>query len=601
MKNSKKYTQFIVSLFLMVFPLLLQAQINLGSGCNNNPDYTILQSSGTLYDSGGSAGQYTNNQLYRYTICNPDGCPMTISGTYDLENGYDFLEIVDGQNIYDGTSSGLAPNTILSSIYSGRYVRAKYTGGPGTIAGFTSTNNCITVLFKSDASVVDNGFQLNWASTCGTNGANPGDGLNGAGTYPNNGSGPSYDYCGTPYILNNTLGLDGTAAGPPATFNNVNATSGAGVGTNGCDPLATSVTGQSTLETTVYFQYCTDSNPGRFIDLGIDNGSGGAACAGYTIYQHANDGDGSGCILSTGFTKVTEGSGALTANATLPANTCWTIVADGLAGAECNFRAWFRVSELRCESTVNLIAPSAVCSGTPITWTAGTGCNITGTAGNGEVLDVFVYAPGGVPSFAPSGFENSLNVSSPTETFGSGTNDPQGIDDKNPTLVNVAYDRRCNSLPTAAALTNNTCSVRKVTYFAIIFDYGLDTDGDGRAEYDPLCGVKRYDVTIYPAAPTVTVVPGTCTTPSAAYLQVGSTTCDIDYGTIATALPCGTGNNTVTYNYEWTPAELAFLLTGNVANTTCYTSLSGAVTSTCAQQACPVICTPGLPDLITCP
>lgn len=479
-------------------------------------------------------------------------------------------------------------------------MKAKYTNS-GTITPFTTTNPCITVVFRSDASVVDNGFLINWTSACTGNSPNPGDGLNPVGTNVNNGSGPTYDYCGSPAIINPNLGIDALATGSPLTYNNVNSTAGAGVGTNGCDPLATSVTGQSTLETTTYFQYCTGSEPGVFVDLGIDNGSGGSPCVGYTIFQHSNDGDGSGCILTSGFTKVTEGTGALTPGTVLPANTCWTFIADGLAGAECNFRVWFRVSSRVCESSVNWVSPASVCSGQNITWTAGAGCIIPGTAGSSEVVDMFVYSPGGVPSLAPTGFESSINFSSPTETFGSGGNDPQGLDDKNPTLVNVDYDLTCTNLPSFAGITNNTCSPRKVSFFAFVFDYGLDSDSDGRAEYDPLCGIKRYDVTIYPASPTVTVVPGNCTTPSAAYLQVSSTTCDIDYGTPASSTPCGTGINTNNFTYEWTAAEIAQLLTGDPANTACYTTRTGAVTSSCPAQPCPVICTPGFPDLSPCP
>ena len=75
MKMKTKILVFF--LFTMISAAdILMAQITMGSGCAGNPDYTILQSSGSLQDSGGggyTGGAYTNNQLYRYTICNPDG------------------------------------------------------------------------------------------------------------------------------------------------------------------------------------------------------------------------------------------------------------------------------------------------------------------------------------------------------------------------------------------------------------------------------------------------------------------------------------------------------------------------------------------------
>lgn len=106
--------------------------------------------SGTIYDSGGSLGKYSNNESSTITIAPPGANNITLTfPQFDIEPGdngtcnFDYLEIFDGSDI-NATSLGKFCNT---------------TGNPGTV---TSTGGAITIRFYSDAGLALNGFQANW-------------------------------------------------------------------------------------------------------------------------------------------------------------------------------------------------------------------------------------------------------------------------------------------------------------------------------------------------------------------------------------------------------------------------------------------------------
>jgi len=106
---------------------------------------TITVCSGNFFDSGGSGSSYSNNENYSMTFCSSNGNPIELSfNSFDVEaNGscsYDGLTIYNGSNA-SATSFG---------TFCG-------TNSPGTIT--SSNNNCLHVVFYSDGSVVEPGWE----------------------------------------------------------------------------------------------------------------------------------------------------------------------------------------------------------------------------------------------------------------------------------------------------------------------------------------------------------------------------------------------------------------------------------------------------------
>ncbi|MGV3609861.1 MAG: CUB domain-containing protein [Fluviicola sp.] len=102
---------------------------------------------GTFNDSGGSGGNYTDNQNFTYTIC-PSTAGQSVQVTFtsfNTESGWDYLYIYDG-------------NTVGSPLIG------TYTGGtsPGTIVS-SNANGCLTFRFTSDGSVNYAGWTANIA------------------------------------------------------------------------------------------------------------------------------------------------------------------------------------------------------------------------------------------------------------------------------------------------------------------------------------------------------------------------------------------------------------------------------------------------------
>ena len=106
-----------------------------------NNSYTV--SSGSIYDHGGSAGNYNNN-ANGYSVIYPivSSNKIQITGSYVTEQNFDFLYI------YNGIGTG---GTLL---FSG--------SGSGTLPPLTSTDasGALTIKFTSDVSVVYSGFNI---------------------------------------------------------------------------------------------------------------------------------------------------------------------------------------------------------------------------------------------------------------------------------------------------------------------------------------------------------------------------------------------------------------------------------------------------------
>jgi hypothetical protein len=104
---------------------------------------TVLQVVGSnFYDSGGSAAQYTNNELSTYTFCPPVGQVITLTfSSFNVEANFDFLTVFDG------------PNIISPSL-------GTYTGAasPGTFTATLGNGGCLTVRWTSDFSIVNSGW-----------------------------------------------------------------------------------------------------------------------------------------------------------------------------------------------------------------------------------------------------------------------------------------------------------------------------------------------------------------------------------------------------------------------------------------------------------
>lgn len=114
---------------------------NLGSGNWNT-------CTGTIYDSGGSGGDYSISESIVETYCSDAGnCIEVFFSSFSTESGYDDLTIYDGPNTsstaigtYDGTS--LAGQTITSS--SGCLTFEFNSDGSVTYPGWEASISCVT-------------------------------------------------------------------------------------------------------------------------------------------------------------------------------------------------------------------------------------------------------------------------------------------------------------------------------------------------------------------------------------------------------------------------------------------------------------------------
>ncbi len=113
-------------------------------------DVTFTAScTGTLYDSGGSDGDYSNNESPTgtnsiLTICPQDffQCLFLTVEEYNIENGFDNLTFYAG----DDTNAPIITNLT----------------GVGSQFQLQSSTPCITIGFTSDGSVTNPGFEITW-------------------------------------------------------------------------------------------------------------------------------------------------------------------------------------------------------------------------------------------------------------------------------------------------------------------------------------------------------------------------------------------------------------------------------------------------------
>jgi len=113
---------------------------------NNNPNITSLTTtSGSVFDSGGATGNYSNDERELFLIEPAGATSVTLSfAVFDLENNWDYMYI------YDGNTTD-AP---LIGIFTGNT-------NPTTIS---SSGGSILLDFRSDCATTAPGWDLSWTS-----------------------------------------------------------------------------------------------------------------------------------------------------------------------------------------------------------------------------------------------------------------------------------------------------------------------------------------------------------------------------------------------------------------------------------------------------
>ena len=112
---------------------------------NNTSEITYTSANGTLYDSGGSTGNYGNDERKIWVIKPADANSVTLNfQSFNVENTWDYLYIYDGDNVF-------APRI------------GRYTGinSPGIVS---STGGAITVEFRSECATNLSGWKATWTA-----------------------------------------------------------------------------------------------------------------------------------------------------------------------------------------------------------------------------------------------------------------------------------------------------------------------------------------------------------------------------------------------------------------------------------------------------
>ncbi|PWL32939.1 MAG: hypothetical protein DCO96_00890 [Fluviicola sp. XM-24bin1] len=113
---------------------------------NDNINYTTVSTtSGTLYDSGGSTGTYTDDERLFWLIQPPNTDYITLDFTlFDIELDWDYLFVYDGDSINDP-------------------LIGQFTGT--TIPQITSTGGSLLLEFRSDCATTAPGWEANYVAT----------------------------------------------------------------------------------------------------------------------------------------------------------------------------------------------------------------------------------------------------------------------------------------------------------------------------------------------------------------------------------------------------------------------------------------------------
>ncbi|MFM2136581.1 MAG: hypothetical protein RL021_1981 [Bacteroidota bacterium] len=133
---------------LAVVTLLLAGQAAKAQGTYticSIPGNATTDSTGTLYDTGGPTGQYQNNE--NCTLLVQPSCAVSITlvfQSFATEANFDFFRV------YDGTT-----------VAAPQLLNANGTTLPGPV---TCTSGSMLIIWRSDVSIVNDGFQCSWSS-----------------------------------------------------------------------------------------------------------------------------------------------------------------------------------------------------------------------------------------------------------------------------------------------------------------------------------------------------------------------------------------------------------------------------------------------------
>ncbi len=141
MKNNKIMKKIVLLVSFALLYSVAFSQTYLMNASTNGT--TINTCSGTLYDSGGANGNYSNNENYYLTICSsiPGGHVQLTFTQFQLESStFDWMTIYDGPNQFSPVLVNQQGSTSLLN------------------QTVTATGSCLTIWFRTDGSVTYAGF-----------------------------------------------------------------------------------------------------------------------------------------------------------------------------------------------------------------------------------------------------------------------------------------------------------------------------------------------------------------------------------------------------------------------------------------------------------
>lgn len=110
---------------------------------------TYTTATGNFYDSGGAAGDYSDDERLIWTIAPSNATSVTVNfSSFNAENTWDYLYVYDGADI----------NAPLLGYFTG-------TNNPGTV---TSSGGSLTFEWRSDCATAASGWHATWTSQINT-------------------------------------------------------------------------------------------------------------------------------------------------------------------------------------------------------------------------------------------------------------------------------------------------------------------------------------------------------------------------------------------------------------------------------------------------